>query len=89
MDGCVGIKANEGCHYIDEESRPAVGPIGPPNAQLLHNVTETIGDAPLSQEIKQAIRADLLNRYNSETEENIPPLWNCLLHRGEWNPAEG
>lgn len=53
---------------MSEESNPTVCFIAPLKAQLLQNMTDAIGDSPMIQEIKHAIKADLLKRYNSEAE---------------------
>lgn len=48
---------------MSEESNPTVCLIAPLNAQLLHNMSDTIGESPMIHEIKHAIKADLLKRY--------------------------
>ncbi|KAJ8333936.1 hypothetical protein SKAU_G00412550 [Synaphobranchus kaupii] len=47
---------------MSEESNPTVCLIAPLNAQLLQNMSDTIGDSPMIHEIKHAIKADLLKR---------------------------
>ncbi|XP_078025205.1 E3 SUMO-protein ligase ZBED1-like [Epinephelus lanceolatus] len=56
---------------MSEESNPTVSLIAPIHAQLLQNMTDTIGDSPMIHEIKNAIKTDLLKRYNSEAEKKI------------------
>ncbi|KAI4799941.1 hypothetical protein KUCAC02_016479 [Chaenocephalus aceratus] len=49
---------------MSEESNPTVSLIAPINAQLLQNMTGTIGGSPMIHAIKNAIKTDLLKRYN-------------------------
>lgn len=49
---------------MSEERNPTVSLIAPLNAQLLQNLSDTIGDSHMIHEIKNAIRTDLLKRYN-------------------------
>lgn len=56
---------------MSEESNPTVSLIAPIIAQLLQNMTDTTGDSPIIHEIKNAIKTDLLKRYNSEAEKKI------------------
>ena len=56
---------------MSEESNPTVSFITPINVQLLQNMTDNIGDSPMINEIKNAIKTDLLKRYNSEAEKKI------------------
>ncbi|KAJ4938907.1 hypothetical protein JOQ06_028373 [Pogonophryne albipinna] len=56
---------------MSEESNPTVSLIAPINAQLLQNMTGTIGDSPMIHAIKNAIKTDLLKRYNGEAEKKI------------------
>ncbi|KAF3861204.1 hypothetical protein F7725_001459 [Dissostichus mawsoni] len=56
---------------MSEESNPTVSLIAPINAQLFQDMTGTIGDSPMIHAIKNAIKTDLLKRYNSEAEKKI------------------
>nr|XP_023660006.1 zinc finger BED domain-containing protein 1-like [Paramormyrops kingsleyae] len=56
---------------MSEESNPTVSLIAPLNAQLLQNMSDTTGDSHIMRDIKNAIRTDLLKRYNSESEKRI------------------
>ncbi|XP_053554170.1 thyroid hormone receptor alpha isoform X1 [Bombina bombina] len=56
---------------MSEERNPTVSLIAPLNAQLLQNMTGTMGDTPMIHEIKNAIKTDLLKRYSSEAEKKI------------------
>ncbi|XP_053573689.1 E3 SUMO-protein ligase ZBED1-like [Bombina bombina] len=56
---------------MSEECNPTVSLIAPLNAQLLQNMTDTMGDTPMIHEIKNAIKTDLLKRYSSEAEKKI------------------
>ena len=72
---------------MSEESNPTVCLIAPLNAQLLQNMTDTIGDSPLVHDVKNAIKTDLLKRYSSEAEKMIlhkastliPVLRDCVF----------
>ncbi|XP_060780368.1 E3 SUMO-protein ligase ZBED1-like [Neoarius graeffei] len=56
---------------LSEESTPTVSLIAPVYAQLLQSMSDTIGDQPLICDVKNAIKTDLLKRYNSEAEKKI------------------
>ncbi|KAF3837927.1 hypothetical protein F7725_009695 [Dissostichus mawsoni] len=56
---------------MSEESNPTVSLIAPINAQLFQDMTGTIGDSTMIHAIKNAIKTDLLKRYNSEAEKKI------------------
>lgn len=51
---------------MSKERNPTVSLIAPLNAQLLQNMSDTIGDSHVIHEIKNAIRTDLLKRYEPE-----------------------
>ncbi|CAM4635157.1 unnamed protein product [Leuciscus chuanchicus] len=57
--------------FMSEESSPTVSLIAPVYAQLLQSMSDTIGDQPLIRDVKNAIKTDLLKRYNSEAEKKI------------------
>ncbi|XP_048036276.1 E3 SUMO-protein ligase ZBED1-like [Megalobrama amblycephala] len=57
--------------FMSEESSPTVSLIAPVYAQLLQSMSDTIGDQPLIHDVKNAIKTDLLKRYNSEAEKKI------------------
>ena len=52
--------------FMSEESI-----IAPVYAQLLQSMSDTIGDQPLIRDVKNAIKTDLLKRYNSGAEKKI------------------
>ena len=56
---------------MSEESNPTVSLIAPIIAQLFQDMTGTIGDSPMIHAIKNAIKIDLLKRYNGEAEKKI------------------
>nr|XP_055068182.1 E3 SUMO-protein ligase ZBED1-like [Misgurnus anguillicaudatus] len=56
---------------MSEEKNPTVSLIAPLNAQLIQNMADTTGDSPLVREIKNAIKTDLMKRYNSEAEKKV------------------
>lgn len=56
---------------MSEESTPTVSLIAPVYAQLLQSMSDTIGDQPLIRHVKNAIKTDLLKRYNNEAEKKI------------------
>ncbi|CAM4377273.1 unnamed protein product [Leuciscus chuanchicus] len=56
---------------MSEERNMTVSLIAPLNAQLLQNMSDTNGDSHMIHEIKNAIRTDLLKRYNSESQKKI------------------
>lgn len=45
--------------------------------QLLKNMTDTIRDSAVIKEVKRAVKADQLKRYNGEAEKNN--LWIAVL----------
>ncbi|XP_039661199.1 E3 SUMO-protein ligase ZBED1-like [Perca fluviatilis] len=57
--------------FMSEESSPTVSLIAPVYAQLLQSMSDTIGDQPLIRDVKNAIKTDLLKRYNSGAEKKI------------------
>nr|XP_054591578.1 E3 SUMO-protein ligase ZBED1-like [Nothobranchius furzeri] len=56
---------------MSEEKNPTVCLISPLYAQLLQDMSDTTGDSPVIREIKNAIKTDLLKRYNSEEEKKL------------------
>lgn len=56
---------------MSEEHNPTVSLIAPLNAQLIQNMSYSPRDSHMIHEIKNAIKADLLKRYNSESEKRI------------------
>ncbi|KAJ4931091.1 hypothetical protein JOQ06_025390 [Pogonophryne albipinna] len=56
---------------MSEESNPTVSRIAQINAQLFQDMTGTIEDSPMIHAIKNAIKTDLLKRYNGEAENKI------------------
>ncbi|KAM8731669.1 E3 SUMO-protein ligase ZBED1-like [Acanthopagrus schlegelii] len=56
---------------MSEESTPTVSLIAPVHGQLVQSMSDTIGDPPLIRDVKNAIKSDLLKRYNSEAEKKI------------------
>lgn len=56
---------------MSEERNPTVSLVAPLHAQLLQNMSDTNGDSHMIHEIKNAIRTDLLKRYNGESQKRI------------------
>uniref|UniRef100_A0A8C5R241 BED-type domain-containing protein n=1 Tax=Leptobrachium leishanense TaxID=445787 RepID=A0A8C5R241_9ANUR len=56
---------------MSEERNPTVSLIAPLHAQLIQNMTDAMGDTTMIHEIKNAIKTDLLKRYNIEAEKKI------------------
>lgn len=55
---------------MSEEAKATVSLVAPVVAQLLQNMAET-RDSPMVREIKNAVRTDLMKRYQSVTEKKI------------------
>uniref|UniRef100_A0A8C5MWL9 BED-type domain-containing protein n=1 Tax=Leptobrachium leishanense TaxID=445787 RepID=A0A8C5MWL9_9ANUR len=56
---------------MSEERNPTVSLIAPLHAQLIQNMTDAMGDTTIIHELKNAIKTDLLKRYNIEAEKKI------------------
>nr|XP_054590993.1 E3 SUMO-protein ligase ZBED1-like [Nothobranchius furzeri] len=66
---------------MSEEKNPTVCLISPLYAQLLQDMSDTTGDSPVIREIKNAIKTDLLKRYNSEEEKKLLYTASALYTR--------
>uniref|UniRef100_A0A673J6Y6 BED-type domain-containing protein n=1 Tax=Sinocyclocheilus rhinocerous TaxID=307959 RepID=A0A673J6Y6_9TELE len=63
---------------MSEEGSPTVSLIAPLHSQLIQDTKMTVGDSPVTREIKQAVNTDLTKRYNSEQEKNTLHLASAL-----------
>uniref|UniRef100_A0A671PSY3 BED-type domain-containing protein n=1 Tax=Sinocyclocheilus anshuiensis TaxID=1608454 RepID=A0A671PSY3_9TELE len=63
---------------MSKEGSPTVSLIAPLHSQLIQDTKMTVGDSPVTREIKQAVNTDLTKRYNSEQEKNTLHLASAL-----------